>query len=90
MLPHPSYRRLREIKAAHDPGQAIMSSARTRRSRLVRPASNLVRYEKAHRVAGMRIEWISLSAVPALIADGRIRAACTLAALLLLYHARPG
>jgi len=45
---------------------------------------------KAHRTAGMRIEWISLSAVPALIADGRIRAACTLAALLLLYHARPG
>jgi hypothetical protein len=38
----------------------------------------------------MRIEWISLSAVPALIADGRIRAACTVAALLLLYHARPG
>jgi len=37
-----------------------------------------------------RIEWISLSAVPALIADGRIRAACTVAALLLLYHAGPG
>ena len=37
-----------------------------------------------------RIEWISLSAVPALIADGRIRAACTVAALLLLYHTGSG
>ena len=67
-----------------------MSSARTRRSRLVRPASNLVRYEKAHRAAGVRIEWISLSAVPALIADGRIRAACTVAALFLPYRTGPG
>jgi hypothetical protein len=38
----------------------------------------------------MRIEWISVSAVPALIADSRIRAACTVSALLLLYYARPG
>ena len=67
-----------------------MSSARTSRRWLVPPVGNLVRYEKAHRAAGMRIEWISVSAVPALIADGRIRAACTVSALLLLYHARPG
>jgi hypothetical protein len=37
-----------------------------------------------------RIEWISLRRRPALIADGRIRAACTVAALLLLYHTGPG
>jgi hypothetical protein len=37
-----------------------------------------------------RIEWISLSAVPALIADGQIKAACTVAALFLLYYTRPG
>ena len=62
-------------------------------SRLVRPPneSNLVRYEKAHRAAGMRIESISLSAVPALIADGRIRVACTVAAFApAVSHARPG
>jgi hypothetical protein len=38
----------------------------------------------------MRIEWISLSDVPALIADSRIRAACAVAALLLPYHTEPG
>ena len=38
----------------------------------------------------MRVEWISLSAVLALIADGRIRGACTVAALLLLYRTGPG
>jgi hypothetical protein len=37
-----------------------------------------------------RIEWISLRRRPALIADSRIRAACTVAALLLLYHTGPG
>jgi hypothetical protein len=38
----------------------------------------------------MLIECISVNAIPALIADGRIRAACTVSALLLLYRARPG
>ena len=37
-----------------------------------------------------RIEWISQSAVPALIVDSQIRAACTVAALLVLYHTGPG
>jgi hypothetical protein len=35
------------------------------------------------------IEWVPLGKVPALIAEGQIRAAATAAALLLLYHHRP-
>jgi 8-oxo-dGTP pyrophosphatase MutT (NUDIX family) len=37
-----------------------------------------------------RIEWLPLGQVPALIADGQIRAASTVAALLYLLHQRPG
>jgi 8-oxo-dGTP pyrophosphatase MutT (NUDIX family) len=36
-----------------------------------------------------RIAWIPLQQVPALVAAGRIRAAATVAALLLLHYARP-
>jgi hypothetical protein len=37
-----------------------------------------------------RIDWLPLSQVPALIADGQIRAASTVAALLYLHGGRPG
>jgi 8-oxo-dGTP pyrophosphatase MutT (NUDIX family) len=48
------------------------------------------RGEPAAAFEAERIDWLPLSEVPALIADGQIRAASTVAALLWLHHRRPG